>query len=688
MSTQIEVPAQEKKQATATEAQQKLEQLCINTVRTLSMDAVQKANSGHPGTPMALAPLAFVLWDRFLRFNPRNPRWPGRDRFILSNGHASMLLYSMLYLTGYDMTLDDLKNFRQWGSKTPGHPEYGLTAGVETTTGPLGQGVGNSVGMAIGQRWLASRFNLNGHNLFDYRIYAICSDGDLMEGVSNEAASIAGHLGLSNLLWFYDNNHITIEGNTSLAFSDDVGTRFLGWHWNVQHVSDVNDLAALDRAIRTAQKETQRPSLIIVNSHIGYGAPHKQDTAEAHGEALGAEEVRLTKIVYGWPPDAQFLVPEEAKSYMGKAVERGSEWEREWDDRYNVWARTFPELAKEWELMSQRELPPGWDEGIPTFPVDAKGIATRESNSKVLNAVAKNVPWLIGGAADLAPSTKTLIKDAGSFERGEYSGRNFHFGIREHTMGAIVNGMSLSLVRPYGSTFFIFTDYMRPTIRLAALMDLPVIFIYTHDSIGLGEDGPTHQPIEHLMSLRAMPRMMVFRPADANEVAETWRYIMPLKHQPVLLALTRQALPTFDRTKYASAAGVAKGAYVLADFGGTPDVILMGTGSEVQLCIGAYEKLTAEGVKARVVSMPSWELFEKQTAEYKAQVLPPAVRARVAVEAGATLGWSQYVGRDGEVVGRDDFGASAPLKEVMTHFGFTVENVVAKARAVVSNTKS
>ena len=688
MSTQIEVPAQEKKQATATEAQQKLEQLCINTVRTLSMDAVQKANSGHPGTPMALAPLAFVLWDRFLRFNPRNPRWPGRDRFILSNGHASMLLYSMLYLTGYDMTLDDLKNFRQWGSKTPGHPEYGLTAGVETTTGPLGQGVGNSVGMAIGQRWLASRFNLNGHNLFDYRIYAICSDGDLMEGVSNEAASIAGHLGLSNLLWFYDNNHITIEGNTSLAFSDDVGTRFLGWHWNVQHVSDVNDLAALDRAIRTAQKETQRPSLIIVNSHIGYGAPHKQDTAEAHGEALGAEEVRLTKIVYGWPPDAQFLVPEEAKSYMGKAVERGSEWEREWDDRYNVWARTFPELAKEWELMSQRELPPGWDEGIPTFPVDAKGIATRESNSKVLNAVAKNVPWLIGGAADLAPSTKTLIKDAGSFERGEYSGRNFHFGIREHTMGAIVNGMSLSLVRPYGSTFFIFTDYMRPTIRLAALMDLPVIFIYTHDSIGLGEDGPTHQPIEHLMSLRAMPRMMVFRPADANEVAETWRYIMPLKHQPVLLALTRQALPTFDRTKYASAAGVAKGAYVLADFGGTPDVILMGTGSEVQLCIGAYEKLTAEGVKARVVSMPSWELFEKQTADYKAQVLPPAVRARVAVEAGATLGWSQYVGRDGEVVGRDDFGASAPLKEVMTHFGFTVENVVAKARAVVSKTKS
>lgn len=652
------------------------------------MDAVQKANSGHPGTPMALAPLAFVIWDRFLRFNPRNPHWPGRDRFILSNGHASMLLYSMLYLTGYDLTLDQLKSFRQWGSKTPGHPEYGLTAGVETTTGPLGQGVGNSVGMAIAQRWFASQFNLDGHDLFAYRIYAVCSDGDLMEGVSNEAASIAGHLGLSNVIWFYDDNHITIEGNTSLAFSDDVATRFLGWHWNVQHVGDVNDLAALDRAIRTAQKETQRPSLIIVNSHIGYGAPHKQDTAEAHGEPLGADEVRLAKINYGWPPDAQFLVPEEAKTYMSKAVERGARWEQEWDEKYKTWAQAFPKLAKEWDLISKRELPEGWDKDIPAFPADAKGIATRESNSKVLNAVARNVPWLIGGAADLAPSTKTLIKDAGNFERGEYSGRNFHFGIREHAMGAIVNGMSLSLVRAYGSTFFIFTDYMRPTIRLAALMDLPVIFIYTHDSIGLGEDGPTHQPIEHLMSLRAMPRIMVFRPADANEVAETWRYIMPLKHQPVLLALTRQALPTFDRAKYASAAGVAKGAYVLADSGGIPDLILMGTGSEVQLCVGAYEKLSAEGVKARVVSMPSWELFEKQTAEYKTQVLPPTVRARVAVEAGATLGWSRYVGTDGEVVGRDDFGASAPLKEVMMHFGFTVENVVAKARAVIGKTKS
>ena len=549
MSSQTAVAPQVDEKPQDKDAQKKLEQLCINTVRTLSMDAVQKANSGHPGTPMALAPLAFVLWDRFMRYNPRDPHWAGRDRFILSNGHASMLLYSMLFLTGYDMTLDDLKSFRQWGSKTPGHPEYGLTPGIETTTGPLGQGVANSVGFAIAQRWLAKRFNRDGHDVFDYRIYSVCGDGDMMEGISNEAASIAGHLGLSNLIWFYDNNHITIEGNTSLAFSDDVGTRFLGWHWNVQHVSDVNDLAALDRAIRTAQQETVRPSLIIVNSHIGYGSPHKQDTAEAHGEPLGAEEIRLTKTDYGWPPDAQFLVPEEAKAYMGRAVERGAKWEQEWDSKYKAWAQAFPDFAAEWDLMTKRELPQGWDKDIPTFPADAKGIATRESDNKVLNAVAKNVPWLIGGAADLAPSTKTLIKDAGSFERDDCGGRNFHFGIREHAMGAIVNGMSLSLVRPYGSTFFIFTDYMRPAIRLAALMDIPDILIYTHDSIGLGEDGPTHQPIEQLMSLRAMPRLLVFRPADANEVSETWRYIMPLKHEPALMALTRQAVPTFDRNE-------------------------------------------------------------------------------------------------------------------------------------------
>ena len=651
------------------------------------MDAVQKANSGHPGTPMALAPLAFTLWDRYLRYNPRNPHWPGRDRFILSNGHASMLLYSLLYLTGFDLSLDEIKRFRQWGSKTPGHPEYGLTPGVETTTGPLGQGCGNSVGFAIAQRWLATRFNRDGHDLFDYRIYTFCSDGDLMEGVSNEAASVAGHLGLSNLIWLYDNNHITIEGNTSLAFSDDVATRFLGWHWNVQHVGDANNLDALDQAIKIARKETERPSLIIVDSHIGWGSPHRQDTKEAHGEALGEAEVRLTKIVYDWPPDAHFLVPDEVKQYMGQAVERGAQWEHDWNQRYQSWAEHFPDLAREWQQMAASDLPDGWDKDIPTFPADAKGLATRESNSKALNAVAKNVPWLLGGAADLFPSTKTLISGETDFERGNYGGRNFHFGIREHTMGSIANGMVLSGLRPYTATFFIFTDYMRPPIRLAALMDVPVFFIYTHDSIGLGEDGPTHQPIEHLMSLRAMPRLMTFRPADANEVAETWRVVMQLKKQPSLVALTRQAVPTFDRTKYASAAGLAKGAYVMADAGGTPDVILMGTGSEVQLCVGAYETLVAAGIKARVVSMPCWELFEQQSPEYKSSVLPRVVRARVAVEAGTSLGWKEYVGQDGLVVGRSDFGASAPVQDVMLHFGFTVDNVVAKAREAMERVK-
>ena len=699
MSSQVDVNVQGKEQVTAerlkantgvqpqrggSAGQQELEHLCINTIRTLAMDAVQKANSGHPGTPMALAPLAFVLWDRYLRFNPRNPHWPGRDRFILSNGHASMLLYAMLYLTGFDLTLDDIKQFRQWGSKTPGHPEYGLTPGVETTTGPLGQGCGNSVGFAIAQRWLASK--LNG-DLFDYRTYVFCGDGDLMEGVSNEAASVAGHLGLSNLIWFYDNNHITIEGNTSLAFSDDVATRFLGWHWNVQRVSDVNDLALLDVAIKNAQRETERPSLIICDTHIAWGAPNRHDTKEAHGEPLGEEEVRLTKLAYGWPPDAQFLVPDEAKNYMGQAVARGEAWERDWNERYRSWSKGSAGLAEQWQQMVERQLPSGWDKDIPSFPADAKGIATRESNSKVLNAVAKNVPWLIGGAADLYPSTKTLIKDAGDFERDSYDGRNFHFGIREHAMGSIANGMALSGVRPYTATFLIFSDYMRPPIRLAALMDTPVIFIYTHDSIGLGEDGPTHQPIEQVMSLRAIPRLLTFRPADANEVAETWRVIMPLKKQPVVLALTRQGVPTFDRSKYASAAGVAKGAYIMADSGGTPEIILMGTGSEVQLCVGAYEQLTAEGVKARVVSMPCWELFEQQSPEYKKQVLPPEVRTRVAVEAGTTLGWKEYVGSDGVVVGRTDFGASAPIKDLLKHFGFTVENVVAKAREVMQSVK-
>jgi len=703
VSSQVDVSVQGKEQATVERVkvntgvqpkqenqsaeQKKLEQLCINTIRTLAMDAVQKANSGHPGTPMALAPLAFVLWDRYLRFNPRNPHWAGRDRFILSNGHASMLLYAMLHLTGFDLSLDEIKQFRQWSSKTPGHPEYGLTPGVETTTGPLGQGVANSVGFAIAQRWLAAHLNTKGSDLFDYRTYAFCGDGDLMEGVSNEAASVAGHLGLSNLIWFYDNNHITIEGNTSLAFSDDVATRFMGWHWNVQHVSDVNNLEMLDLAINVALKETTRPSLIIVDTHIGWGAPHRQDTKEAHGEALGEEEVKLTKKAYGWPPDAQFLVPDEVKQYMGKAVERGKQWESEWNDKYQSWSKDNSSLAKLWQQMVERDLPAGWDKDIPTFPADAKGVATRESNSKVLNAVAKNVPFLMGGAADLYPSTKTLIDGESDFEKNNYAGRNFHFGIREHTMGSIVNGMALSSLRPYSATFLIFSDYMRPPIRLAALMDIPCIFIFTHDSIGLGEDGPTHQPIEQLVSLRAIPRLLVFRPADANEVAETWRVIMPLKKQPVLLALTRQNVPTFDRNKYASAAGVAQGAYIMADSGGTPDVILMGTGSEVQLCIGAYEKLIAEGVKARVVSMPCWKLFEEQSAEYKLKVLPPEVRARVAVEAGTTFGWKEYVGSDGAVVGHADFGASAPIKDLMKHFGFSIDSVVEKAHEVMKAAK-
>jgi transketolase len=702
VGSQIEARAQENEQATGkglaasiavgpadgfdneTQEQRQLNRLCINTIRTLSMDAVQKASSGHPGTPMALAPLAFTLWERYLRFNPKNPHWPGRDRFILSNGHACMLLYSTLYLTGYDISLDDIKQFRQWGSKTPGHPEYGVVPGAEATTGPLGQGVGNSVGMAIAQRWLAAQFD---KDVFDYRIYAFCGDGDLMEGVSNEAASIAGHLGLSNLIWFYDNNHITIEGNTSLAFTDDVGTRFLGWHWNVQQVSDVNDLPQLDRAIQTALKETARPTLIIVNSHIGYGSPHRQDTKEAHGEALGADEVRLTKIDYGWPPDAQFLVLGEVKAYMGKAVERGAQWEQDWNSRYSAWAKQFPDLAKTFQQMLNQELPDGWDKEIPSFPADAKGLATRDSSGKVMNAVAKHVPWFLGGAADLDPSTKTKLSDATSFEKGSYDGRNFHFGIREHAMGSILNGMALSKLRPFGATFFVFSDYMRPVLRLAAMMDQPVIWIYTHDSFCLGEDGPTHQPIEHLMAVRAIPRLLLIRPADANEVAEAWRYIMPLKTVPVALVLTRQAVPTFDRTKFGSATGLAKGAYIMADSGGTPDVILIGTGSEVQLCVGAYEKLIASGVKARVVSMPCWRLFDEQPDQYKRQVLPPEVRARVAVEAGTDFGWREYVGNDGYVVARTDFGASAPYKDLLKHFGFTVDDVVAKAQDVIKKTK-
>jgi transketolase len=666
-----------------TDETERLQLLSVNTIRTLAMDAVQKANSGHPGTPMALAPAAFVLWDRHLRHNPANPQWPNRDRFILSNGHASMLLYSLLHLTGYGVTLEELKNFRQWGSRTPGHPEYGVTPGVETTTGPLGQGVANSVGMAIAERWLAAHFNRDPLKVIDYRVYAFCGDGDLMEGVSQEAASIAGHLGLSNLIWIYDNNRITIEGHTALAFSDDVAGRFLSYHWNVLRVGDANDLELIDLAIRNAKSEQTRPSLIIMDSHIAWGAPNKHDTSAAHGEPLGEEEIRLAKKAYDWPPDQHFLVPPEVLSYMRKAVDRGQQWEREWNDVLIDFRTSEPALADEWDMLQHGELPKGWDSEIPTFPADPKGKATRETGSAVENAIARRVPWLVGGSADLAPSTKTLIAADSNFESDNYFARNFHFGIREHAMGAILNGMALAKLRVFGSTFLIFSDYMRPAIRLSAFMDQPVIYVFTHDSIGLGEDGPTHQPIEQLMSLRTIPRVVVVRPADANETAEAWRVAMESKEQPVLLVLTRQALPTFDRTKYASAQGLRCGAYTMADSSGEPEVILIGSGSEVELCVQAHERLVAEGICSRVVSMPSWELFKKQSEEYQNSVLPPQVRKRVAVEAGTGLGWCEYAGRDGRVIARYDFGASAPIRDLLSRFGFTPDHVADEARSLV-----
>jgi transketolase len=678
-----------------------IDQLSINTVRTLSMDAIQKANSGHPGTPMALAPAAYCLWQQFLRYDPEDPIWPNRDRFVLSNGHASMLLYSMLHLAGvrsvnpkYEVlgepavSLDDIRNFRQLGSKTPGHPEYHLTSGVETTTGPLGQGAGTSVGMAIAGRWLAQYFNRPGFEMFGYNVWVFCGDGDLMEGVSSEAASMAGHLKLSNLCWVYDNNHITIEGNTDLAFSEDVAGRFKSYGWDVTHVSDANDLEQLANAYNHALGVQDRPQLIIVDSHIGYGAPNRQDTKEAHGEALGEEEVKLAKRFYGWPEDEKFLVPDGVREQFGDGIgKRGRQARERWAMLFNKYGEQYPDLAIQLTRMQRRQLPDGWDKDLPSFAADAKGLATRDSGGKVLNALAKNVPWLMGGSADLYPSTKTLLtfEGAGHFEAGQYSGRNFHFGIREHAMGAIVNGMSLCKVRPYGSTFFIFTDYMKAPIRLSALMEIPAIWIFTHDSIALGEDGPTHQPIEQLASLRAVPGLTVLRPADANEVVESWKVIMKLHHEPAVLVLTRQAVPTFDRTKYAPAAGVARGAYVMADAeGGKPQVILIGSGSELSFCIDAYEMLKQEGIRARVVSMPSWDIFEHQDQGYREQVLPPDVTARVAVEAGSTFGWAQYVGTKGRVIGMRTFGASAPLKDVLKKFGFTSEAVAQAAREVIA----
>jgi transketolase len=673
-----------------------LDQLCINTIRTLSMDAVQKANSGHPGTPMALAPVAYALWQQFLRYDPEDPSWPNRDRFVLSNGHASMLLYSLLYLAGVhevdkegnvlpkpSLTLEDLKSFRQLGSKTPGHPEYRLTSGVETTTGPLGQGVANSVGMAIAERWLASYFNRPGFELFNYNVWIFCGDGDMMEGISSEAASTAGHLKLSNLCWIYDNNKITIEGNTELAFDEDVAARFEAYGWDVSHVHDANDLTGLADAYRHALDVKDRPKLIIVDSHIGYGSPHRQDSKEAHGEALGEEEVKLTKRFYGWPEDAKFLVPdgvrENFRDVMGK---RGRQLNSQWKELFSKYSSEHPDLAAQFARMRKAEPAEGWDKDLPTFLADAKGLATRESSSKVLNAIAKNQPWLMGGSADLYPSTKTRLTfdGAGDFEANHYNARNFHFGIREHAMGAIVNGMVLSNIRAYGSTFLIFSDYMKMPIRISAIMEVPSLWIFTHDSIGVGEDGPTHQPIEQLVTLRAVPGLITLRPADANEVVEAWKVIMTLTSEPAALVLTRQALPTFDRSKYSSAAGVSCGAYILADAeGGKPDVILMATGSEVYLCIEAYEKLKSEGVKARVVSMPSWELFEHQDDAYREQVLPAAITARVAVEQASVLGWARYAGSKGRIIGMHTFGASAPLKDLQKKFGFNPDAIVKAA---------
>jgi transketolase len=683
-------------QAVITDKQ--LDLLSINTIRTLAIDAVQKANSGHPGAPMGLAPVAYCLWQEFLRYDPEDPKWLNRDRFVLSNGHASMLLYAMLYLAGVrevgengevlnelSISLDEIKRFRQLGSRTPGHPESHLATGVETTTGPLGQGVGNSLGMAIASRWLAANFNRPGFDIFDFNVYAICSDGDVMEGIGGEAASLAGHLKLSNLCWIYDHNGITLDGPADWSFSEDVMTRFVGYGWNVTRVADANDLGMLARAFRIFQKTTDRPTLIVVDSHIGYGSPHKQDSNAAHGEPLGEEEVRLTKKFYGWPEDAKFLVPEGVLEHFRDGIgKRGHEARTQWEKVFAEYSEKYPELAERLHHMQRRELPEGWDKNLPTFPADAKGIATRDSSGKVLNVLAQNIPWLMGGSADLATSNKTNLTGAGDFQPGSYAGRNLHFGIREHVMGASVNGLVVSGIRAFGATFFNFSDYMKASIRLSALMEIPSIFIFTHDSIGLGEDGPTHQPIEQLAGLRAMPNLVLFRPGDANEVVEAWKVIAQLKHQPAALVLTRQAIPTFDRTKYGAAVGTAKGAYILADApGGKPQVILMGTGSEVSLCVEAYEKLKAEGIQARVVSMPSWDIFEQQDAAYKESVLPSSVTARVSVEMAATFGWERYVGLKGRKVGMHSFGASAPLKDLLKFFGFTVDVVVAEARKAI-----
>jgi transketolase len=676
---------------------QQLEQLSINTVRTLSIDAVQQAKSGHPGTPMALAPLVYTIWNRVINFDPQDPIWPNRDRFVLSNGHASMLLWSVLHLANVQavnanyerlgqpsVTLDDIRRFRQLDSKAPGHPEYHWVSGVETTTGPLGQGVATSVGMAIARKWLASRYNNNGYDIFDYNIYAVCGDGCMMEGVASEAASLAGHLGLDSLCWIWDNNHITIEGNTNIAFTEDVAARFLAYGWNVLRVGDANDVERIEHALNVFRQTKGRPTFIVLDSHIGYGSPHRQDTAAAHGEPLGEDEVRLVKRAYGWPEDAKFLVPDGVREYFAAGIgKRGAEARAAWTRCFAEYRRKFPEMAAEIDQMEKRELPAGWDRNLPTFPADAQGLAGRDASGKVLNVVARNIPWLLGGSADLGPSNKTTLtfEGAGDFQAGTPTGKNMHFGIREHSMGAIVNGLSLSKLRSFGATFFIFSDYAKPAIRLAAIMELPVFYVFTHDAMGDGEDGPTHQPVEHLASLRAIPGLVTLRPADANEVVEAYRYILQLRHKPAALILSRQALPTIDRNKYASAAGVANGAYVLADAPGRkPEVILIASGSEVILALQAHEQLVAEGIRSRVVSMPSWDIFESQPPEYRDRVLPLGVKARVAIEQASTFGWERYVGTTGRIIGMHTFGASAPLKELQKKFGFEPNGIVTVAK--------
>jgi transketolase len=676
------------------------DQLCIDTIRTLSMDAVQQANSGHPGTPMALAPVGYTLWSQFLRYHPQHPDWPNRDRFILSVGHASMLLYSLLHLAGVDeidadghmtgkpaVSLDDIKQFRQMDSKTPGHPEYRMTTGVETTTGPLGQGCANSVGMAMAERWLAERFNRPGATLFDYKVYTLCGDGDMMEGVSSEAASVAGHLKLANLCWIYDNNTISIEGHTELAFSEDVAARFRAYGWNTLHVTDANDSDALAQALETFRNTTDAPTLIVVDSVIGYGAPNKQNSAAAHGEPLGVEEIRLAKTAYGWNPDASFEVPEQARQVLRDALlERSEALYTDWHRALDQLSKSEPALAEEFARMRAGQMPDGWDAQLPSFEADEKGIASRASGGKVLNALAEQIPWVIGGSADLSPSTKTNLTfdGAGSFSADNYSGRNLHFGVREHAMGAIANGLALCYLRAYTSTFLVFSDYMKPPIRLAAIMELPVVFVFTHDSIGVGEDGPTHQPIEQLAQLRGTPGVLTLRPGDASETAEAWKIALAQTHRPSCLILSRQNLPTLDRTRYAAASGVSKGAYILADAeDGKPQVLLLATGSELSLAVQAYEQLKAEGIGARVVSMPCWELFEDQDADYREAVLPDAITARIAIEQAGPLGWDRYVGRNGAKVVMNSFGGSAPLAKLQAKFGFNVENVVKLARQQV-----